>query len=426
MCGIAGFYVKDPDLKLNRDSMLDTLLLLIESRGRDATGFVAIGEESLEWHKASCSATTFCQYRRWVPENARIVLGHTRYATQGLPEFVENNHPLKRGPYYIVHNGHVNNDKELFSKSDRTRYGRVDSEAIAARLSSLEDLSRLNEVMEEIEGHAAVAAVQEGKPDHLVVARGKFSPLWVYDGRVIVMFASTREAIVKAHEMHIGHLAVSRLWQLHEGEQMEWIGQEVKTSKFVLPKPPPIQINKYGEAWSWSNFTYDDDDEKDDKKDDKGERSEKVEKIVSGYEYRSRYFDDDKCDSCNTPVTWRDAVYRYDDIDKITYRFCDECAELWDYDDLAKTARKVNEPELKLDDDARENGWVLIDGEAIHVSELEVAEFDLESMGVLQERAYTEDELDGPVYGNLHPLDNYTRANDSVISRAARRFGFEL
>lgn len=512
ICGIAGFYLRDPDLKVDKDSLLDFMLLCIEHRGRDATGFVAVGDESIEWHKASCDAKTFCQYRRWVPSDARIVLGHTRYATQGLPEFVENNHPLKRGPFYIVHNGHVNNDKELFTKSDRSRYGRVDSEAIAARLSSMEDLSRLNEVMEEIDGHAAVAAVQEGKPDHLVVAKGKSSPLWVYDGRVIVMFASTKEAIVKAHEQHIGHLAVSRLSMLTEGTQMEWIGDEMKKSKFIV-KHVPIAASSssahwsgYGAGWdeqAWGVpdtcddchkpfgnlskiYSYDGDRKLSmvrcapcyDKHKKTGgtissatstkektceacklnlegrtvyyrysekfkrvlalctwcsnatteanenTKNEKVEEITKDYFSKSAFFEDGKCDACNTPTEWQDGFYRHDTDDDITYMLCEECAELWDdrterEEANQQTALTLAEIE-KSADIIRENGWEIIGGEVVDLADLNVSAADLETSGLLKA------EEQAALAAWHADQENYANTNDSIVQRTARRFGFSV
>jgi asparagine synthetase B (glutamine-hydrolysing) len=45
MCGIAGVYLLDDSLKVNLDSMLDTMLDDIDHRGGDATGFVAQSDE---------------------------------------------------------------------------------------------------------------------------------------------------------------------------------------------------------------------------------------------------------------------------------------------------------------------------------------------------------------------------------------------
>src|SRR5262245_21635683 len=108
MCGIAGVYLRDPKLSVNLDALLDTMLDAIEHRGGDATGYLALNPEGVaEWHRAACDVPDFKKYRRPVPEGTRTILAHTRWATQGLPAFIENNHPIRRGPFYVIHNGHV-------------------------------------------------------------------------------------------------------------------------------------------------------------------------------------------------------------------------------------------------------------------------------------------------------------------------------
>ncbi len=63
--------------------------------------------------------------RQPVPPGTRVLLAHTRFATQGHEGFMENNHPIRRGPFYLVHNGHVWNDDKLFEKAERQAIGRL-------------------------------------------------------------------------------------------------------------------------------------------------------------------------------------------------------------------------------------------------------------------------------------------------------------
>lgn len=317
MCGIAGFYLRSPALQghINLDGLLDELLLSIESRGKDATGFVAISDDGVaEWQKAAIEATTFCKWRRAVPLGTRTVLAHTRFATQGLPAFTENNHPIRRGPFFIIHNGHVTNDSELFRSAERGRFGQVDSEAIAARLASLKNLSALGAVMSEIEGDAAVAAVDERDATRLVVAKGPFSPLYVYDGRAIVMFASTREAIEKAHAKHIGHLSNSRLKSLLPGEQIEWTGDEKILSSFEVKR----------QKFFWSYVP------------SKGKKKELTQtSATTEYLWDDGDLDPDgkypyACDNCSQGCTYANVFWRYDSEASFTYSLCEECSDLWD------------------------------------------------------------------------------------------------
>lgn len=201
MCGIAGYFVKDglPFAQNAAEKLVDELFRGIASRGRDACGFVAIGEEgTLEWQKAAVAPEMFIRKRRAIPENTRTCLIHTRWSTQGHHGFMENNHPLKRGPFYVVHNGHIHNDDDLFEVAQRERYGEVDSESIVALLSHLGDLGAVPLVMQELEGAAACAFIDERMPNRLMLAK-QGNPLHFIETNRLVVFASTDTAVRNAY-----------------------------------------------------------------------------------------------------------------------------------------------------------------------------------------------------------------------------------
>lgn len=364
MCGIAGFYLRNPNLEqhVDLDGLLNEMLMEIAHRGRDATGFVAISDDGVaEWQKAATEAKTFIKWRRSVPKGTRVVLAHTRFATQGLPAFIENNHPIRRGSYFIIHNGHVMNDEELFTTAKRKRFGQVDSEAIAARLASLNNLSFLGEVMAEIEGDAAVAAVDERDPTRLVVAKGEMSPLFIYDGRSIVMFASTRAAIEKAHSKHIGHIAANRVSIVLPGEQIEWHGDVKTVTEFEVKR------RKFFTNWSYTP---------------PANRALPAGRTTSLWEDD---WDDDKkdytCDNCTTALSFRETSWRYDEVEKFTYNLCVDCTALWD-EGFFETEVVGSE------------GW----------------EDDIE---VVQGEVVDEDNLPQP----RSFFDEYDQANDSILGR---------
>ena len=363
LCGIAGIYLRDPSLRVDLDEMLDTLLLEIEDRGRHATGFVAIGDEGvLEWQKASCAAKKFVENRRFVPEGARVILGHTRWATQGEPSFMENNHPIKRGPFFIIHNGHVNNDSDLFREAERTRFGQVDSEAIAARLASYGDLKFLGNVMEEIDGDAAVAAADERHGGMLALARGHSSPLYVLKGKRIVVFASTMRAVEKAYESHVGRLPKGGASFISEGTLLLWRNEvEYSTMSLTLPERWKYlsQGSDYGSSWG-EGYVY------------SGSRSTQGALPAAGSTYASTKESDralpltDRgewddlnygwipCDSCGEYLPWATSFDLWNPIEKKSDSLCEECY------DLTIVLRK----------EAEDAEWAAIDeGEAERVEE---------------------------------------------------------
>lgn len=236
MCGIAGFIVKDPSSSIDREKLLDALLLGIDDRGGDATGFVARNREGLlEWHKASCDARDFIPYRRPVPVYADVVIAHTRWATQGSPAFPENNHPIKRGPIFVTHNGVIFNDRELFRETARVPYGQVDSEAIAALLADVGTLDKkVGPRLGDIDGSAAIVALDE-RDGTVLLARISSSPLYVLGTRRIIIWASTAKACEQAHKKVIGSLGRARAMAMAEGDAIVYRDGKGSTFSFEPP-----------------------------------------------------------------------------------------------------------------------------------------------------------------------------------------------
>ena len=245
MCGIAGVYLRDPKLTVDLDDLLDTMVDRIDHRGGDATGYLALDSKGVaEWHRAACGGRDFTKYRRPVPKGTRIIMAHTRWATQGLPAFMENNHPVRRGTFYVIHNGHVSNDQELFKLADRKPFGQVDSEAIPARLASLGSLDKADVVMEEIEGAAAIAAVDSREPRRLVLARGNSSPLHVLVTDKIVLWGSTQDTVKVAYKKHIGRLPKKHKIESVPGRDAALDQQPVSDSNYVRAVPAQVAADR--------------------------------------------------------------------------------------------------------------------------------------------------------------------------------------
>lgn len=245
MCGIAGFVLKRPDAKraLDTERLLDSLLQGIDHRGGDATGFVARNRDGeMSWHKASCDARKFIPNRRALPVGADVVLGHTRWATQGHQAFPENNHPIRRGAMYVIHNGVVTNDDAIFAALKRERFGQVDSEAIAAALSAAGSLdpAKCREALESIGGSAAIAALDE-RDGTLLLARISASPLYVLETRRLLLWASTAECLTKTHEEVIGSLGRAKVQSVIEGAGIIVQAGVVSDFEFT-PKPTPPRV----------------------------------------------------------------------------------------------------------------------------------------------------------------------------------------
>lgn len=173
MCGITAMSrnPKGSSIPDGRAVMREALKA-IESRGEHATG--AAWYDPKERHpyywKTEGPARRVVEMAPF-PVGMMTAIGHTRYATQGSPKKKENNHPVTAPGIVLVHNGRVDNDDAIFAVTKQERQGEVDSEAIAALLSSQETFGGEHpaELLELVEGVAAVAwlAVEEANVLHL-------------------------------------------------------------------------------------------------------------------------------------------------------------------------------------------------------------------------------------------------------------------
>ena len=127
MCGIMGFFSFGNTLP-DKEKITD-MFSLLETRGRDASGFAFIDDNNLVVHKAPIKSSELIKTDEWKNLNLpKVMILHTRMKTQGSETNNANNHPLfSKNGIAIVHNGIIYNDKEIFGKKQRD--AEVDSES---------------------------------------------------------------------------------------------------------------------------------------------------------------------------------------------------------------------------------------------------------------------------------------------------------
>jgi glucosamine 6-phosphate synthetase-like amidotransferase/phosphosugar isomerase protein len=192
MCGIAGYSVS-VESRVDRTLTAQALFTAISERGSDAVGYGyrACGEVVI--HKQRTGASELLEAVS-IPADATQALLHVRDYTKGHPSLAANNHPIRHGAIVGIHNGIIANDEEIFASHgfERAEPGMtVDSEAIFA----LVEASEAREALEELYGSMATAWLDERRPEAVSLARGVGRPLWLGEGRDMVAFASTRDAV---------------------------------------------------------------------------------------------------------------------------------------------------------------------------------------------------------------------------------------
>lgn len=224
MCGIAGFHSLDGRPIEKAGEFANRLLLEIESRGRDATGFLALsadGTKTLD--KYPVPARQFIGGRDRFPA-PRTVLLHTRFATTGTRRSITDAHPHVSGHTAAIHNGTIYNADEIFKAFDLPRQAKVDSEVIPA-LIEYAGWDKAEEALSIMDGGAATAVVDVTKPGELILARLRHYPLAVCKTGGVVIFASTPWAISLAYKLTYGKQLRAKIEQLVPGEVLRVNGK---------------------------------------------------------------------------------------------------------------------------------------------------------------------------------------------------------
>lgn len=211
MCGIVGYI----GVRGAQD-ILTSGLRRLEYRGYDSAGVVTLGGGKSSLLRAKGKVVELAEK---VSKNTRddtVGIGHTRWATHGIP--AENNaHPHQAGDIYLVHNGIIENYKELKTElQHHTFVSETDSEVLAALINSfyVADTTLEKAVVQAlqlVEGTYGIAVVSARQPDQIVVAR-KGSPLIIGVGEDEVVIASDASALIghttNAIYLNDGELAV--------------------------------------------------------------------------------------------------------------------------------------------------------------------------------------------------------------------------
>ena len=239
MCGIVG-YVGDKKAQ----GFLISGLKRLEYRGYDSAGIVTLkndGEATLLRAKGK-----IVNLEEKLAKNKRedkIGIGHTRWATHGEPS-EENAHPHQAGDIYLVHNGIIENYKELKETlKDHKFRSETDTEVLAALINSFYKdgkyplANAVVQALKLVQGTYGIAVVSCKNPDEIVVARSG-SPLVIGVGNNETLIASDASALV-------GH--TKRAIYLNDGEVAVLTKNsiEVKTlnSEPVSAKVEEIETN---------------------------------------------------------------------------------------------------------------------------------------------------------------------------------------
>ena len=199
MCGIVGYIGREGSAS---DILIDGLRRL-EYRGYDSAGVAIFDGDIIDVRRAEGKLTNLEGEIRSAPIDGRVGIGHTRWATHGKPS-TRNAHPHRAGSVVIVHNGIIENYREL--RSELEAAGRVidsdtDTELIAHCIEQSVDagndlLTAVREACGRLIGAYALAALCEKDPTTIVAAKNGGSPMILGLGEKQSYLASDIPAIL--------------------------------------------------------------------------------------------------------------------------------------------------------------------------------------------------------------------------------------
>lgn len=214
MCGIVGYIGKR-----EAQPILTSGLRRLEYRGYDSAGIVTVdtdGKATLLRAKGKVVELDKLAGEHGTTDS--IGIGHTRWATHGVPSEA-NAHPHKAGDVYLVHNGIIENYKELKAElSSHTFVSETDTEVLAALIDSLYDqgtalVDAVTQALKLVVGTYGIAVVSTRQPDEIIVARSG-SPLIIGVGEDETLIASDASALIghtsRAIYLNDGELAICR------------------------------------------------------------------------------------------------------------------------------------------------------------------------------------------------------------------------
>jgi len=226
MCGIVGV--------LGRNEVSPVIveaLRRLEYRGYDSAGIATVNaERRLDRRRAVGKLVNLSDLLVHDPLPGKSGIGHTRWATHGAPS-VSNAHPHRAGQVAVVHNGIIENFRDL--RAELTARGAVfhtetDTETVAVLAQSFLDQGlgprdAAEQTIARLHGAFALCFLFEGEEDLMIAAR-KGSPLAIGHGEGEMFVGSDAIALAPMTD---------RITYLEEGDRaiLTRTGVEIRDSR---------------------------------------------------------------------------------------------------------------------------------------------------------------------------------------------------
>lgn len=245
MCGIVG-YIGHREAY----SVIIKGLTRLEYRGYDSAGLVLYDGENLKLCKTKGKVSDLvARVEKEISPIGTIGIGHTRWATHGVPNDV-NSHPhlSNSGNLVIVHNGIIENYEPLKQELIKRGYKFHSDTDTEVLINLIEEVKKqgnfklgkaVQMALNQVIGAYAIVVFDREKPNEIVVAR-LGSPLVIGVGKDEYFIASDASPFIEytsnAVYLEDGEMAVVRL-------DKELNIRKIKDDSFVYPILQELRLN---------------------------------------------------------------------------------------------------------------------------------------------------------------------------------------
>ena len=236
MCGIVGVLGNNEVAPI-----LVEALKRLEYRGYDSAGIATINAGALDRRRAIGKLVNLSDKLVHEPLPGKAGIGHTRWATHGAPT-EGNAHPHRAGDVAVVHNGIIENFRELraeLADAGITFETETDSETVALLThhhmqQGMNPVDAAFKTIDRLDGAFALAFLFEGQDDLIVAAR-KGPPLAIGHGDGEMFVGSDAIALAPLTD---------RITYLEEGDRavVTRQGVEIRDANESLANRPVRQI----------------------------------------------------------------------------------------------------------------------------------------------------------------------------------------
>ena len=220
----------------------------LEYRGYDSAG-VALINGNLRTYKCQGKVSDLEQLADGQPTEGKLAIGHTRWATHGVPSDV-NSHPHSSmsGRLALIHNGIIENYdslKEALTDRGFSFQSETDTEVL---VNLIEDIMRAESLpmdkavriaLNQVIGAYAICVVDRENPDHIVVAK-KGSPLVIGIGKDEYFIASDASPFLEFTKQAV-YLEEDEMAVIKVGEPLEV--RSIPSNQSVDPYVTKLQMD---------------------------------------------------------------------------------------------------------------------------------------------------------------------------------------